>query len=100
MHQLGIELQEGFEDDTVVVLVNGAEVFRQEHVKTRLQIGLAASTSVKLAEGVAHLEVRLPAAGHSASFEVAVNGPTWVGVNLDAARVPHFQRSLTPFGYA
>lgn len=36
MHQLGIELQEGFDDDTVIVLVNGAEVFHEEHVKTRM----------------------------------------------------------------
>lgn len=100
MHQLNIALHEGFEDDAVVVLVNGAEVFRHEHVKTRMQIGLAASTAVALAEGVAHLEVKLPVAHTGAVFDVAVTGPTWVGVSLDAARVPQFQLSLTPFGYA
>lgn len=100
MHQLGIELQEGFDDDTVIVLVNGAEVFHEEHVKTRMQIGRAGSTSVTLAEGVAQLEVRLPRTGSSASFKVPLKGPAWLGVSLDAARVPQFQLSLTPFGYA
>ncbi len=43
---LHIAFQEGFTDDTVVVRVNGREVFRKGSVKTRLQIGYADSFEV------------------------------------------------------
>jgi hypothetical protein len=36
MSLLHIALQEGFNDDTVVIRVNGSEVFHKAGVKTRL----------------------------------------------------------------
>jgi sulfur carrier protein ThiS len=99
MQTLNIEFQEGFQDDTVVVRVNGAEILRKDHVKTRLQTGFAAATSAEVTEGHTVIEVALPAAGISGQVEVEVQAPTWVGVNLGTDRGLHFKVSQSPFGY-
>ena len=41
MALLHIAFQDGFTDDTVVVLINGGEVFRKEGVNTKLLLGYA-----------------------------------------------------------
>lgn len=99
MQTLKIELQEGFQDDAVVIRVNGSEIMHEDHVKTRTQIGFAAGTTATIPEGKATLDVALPAAGISGAFEADIQGPTWIGVSLDSSRALHFKLSQTPFGY-
>jgi len=41
--QLNVFLEEGFADDTVIVLVESKKVFHQSNITTRVQIGLAES---------------------------------------------------------
>ena len=60
MPLLHIAFQEGFTDDTVVVRVNGEEVFHKGSVKTRLQIGYADSFEMTVEEGSVNVEVLLP----------------------------------------
>ncbi len=60
MPVLHINLQEGFANDTVVVRVNGQEVFNRTSVKTRLQIGLANAFEVDVPEGSADIQIALP----------------------------------------
>jgi len=60
MKLLHIAFQEGFADDTVVIRVNGKEVFRKASVKTRTQIGYAGSFEVNVQEGSVNVEVTLP----------------------------------------
>ena len=50
MAQLRIDLQEGFIDDTVEILLNGRQVFHRAGVNTRLQIGLADSVELEISE--------------------------------------------------
>lgn len=99
MHTLHIELQEGFQDETVVILVNGSEILHQDHVKTRTQIGFAAASTATVAAGKAALDVVMPAADVRAPFEADIQADTWIGVSLDGARALHFKTSLAPFGY-
>lgn len=99
MQTLKIELQEGFQDDAIVIRVNGSEVMQQDHVKTRTQIGFAAATTATVPAGKATLDVALPAAGISGTFEADIQAPTWIGISLDGARVLHFKISQAPFGY-
>jgi hypothetical protein len=96
---LTIEFQEGFEDDTVLLRIDGIETMRHEHVKTRLQTGYATASAATVPEGRVVLEVELPASGDSAQVVLEVRAPLWVGVNLDAGRVFRFKLSDTPFGY-
>ena len=99
MQTLNIELQEGFQDDTVVVSVNGAEVMHRDHIKTRLQTGFAAATTATVPEGKAVIEVASSAASTTGQIEVEVLAPIWIGASVDADRVLHFKISQTPFGY-
>jgi hypothetical protein len=43
-----VDIQEGFNDDTVIIKVNGKDVFTKEHVTTSLLAGPAASFSTKI----------------------------------------------------
>jgi hypothetical protein len=96
---LTIEFQEGFQDDTVLLRIDGIETMRQQHVKTRLQTGYAAASAATVNEGRVVLEVELPVSGDSGQVVLDVRAPMWVGVNLDAGRVFRFKLSDTPFGY-
>jgi hypothetical protein len=97
--QLHIALEEGFFDEEVVVRVGGREAFRSEAVRTRLQIGLAASFSVDVEVSSVSVEIELPKRGVHHSETVAVDGPTWLGISLDDGDVV-VRRSREPFGYA
>lgn len=99
MPTLHIELQEGFQDDTVVVRVDGAEVLRKERVKTRLQTGFAAAAGIEVKPGSVAVEVSLPAAARSAHIDVTVNAALWLGVSLAADRTVHFTVAQAAFGY-
>lgn len=82
MGLLYIDLQEGFTDDAVVVRVNGQEVFRQEKVRTRLQLGLAESVEVTVAERSADIEVVVVSRNLSKAMKVQVSAETYVGVSI------------------
>ena len=99
MHPLNINLQEGFEDDTVVIRVNGAEVLHQQHVKTRQQIGFAAETTATVPAGTVALEIALPVKGITGNIDIDMQAPMWAGVSLDSGSVLQFKISQTPFGY-
>ena len=98
MALLHIALQEGFFGDTVVVRVNGEEVFRKKDVKTRLQIGFADSVELNVAEGPTQVEVLLPAKNLSESVQLDVSAPTYVGVSVVDGKII-FRISDVPFGY-
>jgi hypothetical protein len=95
---LHIALQEGFWGDTVIVRVNGEQVFREKDVKTRLQIGLADSVELDVAEGPTQVEVLLPSKNLSDSVQLDVSAPTYVGVSIVDGKIT-FRISDMPFGY-
>jgi sulfur carrier protein ThiS len=98
MTLLHIALQEGFWGDTVIVRVNGEQVFREKDVKTRLQIGLADSVELDVAEGPTQVEVLLPSKNLSDSVQLDVSAPTYVGVSIVDGKIT-FRISDMPFGY-
>ncbi len=77
MATLVIDLQEGFDGDVVVIMVDGREVFRKAGVRTRYQIGLAESVRPEVTAGRHRVAVELPDRGLSGEVE------------LDAAATPH-----------
>lgn len=99
MADLRIALQDGFEGDTVVVKVNGKEVFKQENIKTKRQIGKAASFEVKVEQGSANVEVSLPLKNLSEKIAVKVSGEVHLGISLAEGKIEH-RVSSEPFHYA
>ena len=94
-----VAFQEGFENDAVVLRLNGAEVFRQAGLTTKNQIGYADSFETDVPPGPVRLEVDIASRGTNGSQMLHANGPTYVGVSLDRERRPTFHVSLEPFGY-
>lgn len=95
---LHIALQEGFFDDTVVVRVNGDEVYRASEVKTDFRIGLADSWEGPQPEGPISIEVELPEKQINGSVAVQFEGSAWVSVSIEDD-VIRFRISDRPFGY-
>jgi len=99
MTTLRIALQDGFEGDAVVVSVNGKQVFDQESVKTKRQIGNARSFDVEIDEETANVEISLPLRKLSERITVKMDGKVFLGVSIARNRIEH-KISAEPFHYA
>ena len=98
MALLHIAFQEGFTGDTVIVRVNGEEVFHKENVKTRLQIGYADSFEMTIEEGPVNIEVLLPLKNLSETIMLQLSTALYVGVSIQDGRID-YRISHEPFGY-
>ncbi len=98
MPVLKVDLQEGFSGETVVLLLNGTEVYRGAP-KTRTQIGLAESRSFELPPQHLRLEATLPRSGVSRSLELDLIQDCYVGVTLSPDGGISLRPSSEPFGY-
>jgi len=99
MPTLHTALQEGFTDDEVILRIDGREVFHQSGVKTRLQIGLAATHEAQVTPGPVSVEVELPARRLARTLPLQVSEDTFLGVSLEAAGTLRHVISHEPFGY-
>lgn len=95
---LAIALQDGFEEDLVVVRVDGDEVLRRRDVTTDVRIGLAHSFDVRIERLPATVEVELPDRGLSGRTTVEAGGPLHLGASVVDGAV-RFRVSERPFGY-
>lgn len=98
MALLHIDLQEGFEDETVVIKVAGKEAFSKTNVRTKLQIGLADSFETTIQEGPVTVEIELPSKNLSQSIEVQGSNTVYLGVSVNAGKIEH-RISTEQFGY-
>ena len=98
MALLHIALQEGFEDETVVIRVAGKDAFRKDNVRTKLQIGLADSFDTNVEEGPVSIEIEVPSKGLSRSIELQVPNTVYLGVSIIAGKI-EYKISHEPFGY-
>lgn len=98
MGLLHIALQEGFEDETVVIRVAGKEVFRKDNVRTKLQIGFADSLEVNVEESPITIEIEVAARNLTESIEVEAPNTVYLGLSLIGGEIRH-RISSEPFGY-
>ena len=98
MGHLHVALQEGFEDEAVVIRVNGKEVFNKQGVRTKLQIGRADAIDVDVEDGPATVEILLPTKTLTKTVQTRVPQEPFLGVSLVAGEITH-RVSSTPFGY-
>ena len=97
MAALHVALEEGFEDDEVVVAVDGEELLRQS-LSTRMQLGLAKAVDAPVEPGP-HT-VAVSARGVSAEIAVEVEDELYLGISLSRSgdAIEH-RVSPQPFGY-
>lgn len=99
MPLLHTALQEGFSGDEVTLRLDGREIFHQAGVKTRTQIGLAATHELQVSPGDIVLEVSLPHRNLDTRIPLHVTHDTYVGVSITPDRsIRHVVRQ-EPFGY-
>lgn len=99
MAVLSIHLQEGFEDDTAVVRLNGIETARRTHLKTRQLLGYAEIIDLPKPTGQdIQLELSLPDRGLTARAVIPGAGDTFVAANVTEGRLQLAARDQ-PFAY-
>ena len=97
--KLRIDLQDGFEQDSVVIRVNGNPVFERSDVRTSLLKGFAKSVQVDVESGPAALEIAITNRNLSNTLDLAIDGDTYVGVSRTSNGLESIVRA-EPFGYA
>ncbi|HEX5977385.1 MAG TPA: hypothetical protein VFY68_08920 [Nitrososphaeraceae archaeon] len=99
---LFVDIQEGFKDDTLIVKVNGNDVFVKEHITTNLLYGPAASFSTDINEGLARMEAVVPHRNLQCSYEFQVDSDMYIAISIidpDGQENIRFISSDHPFGY-
>ena len=94
-----LDLQDGFFNDTVVINIDGKEIFRKTDVKTRFQIGLALSEDLSLPENASNLEITIPLKKISKTIKIHGSEPLFLGVSLTQDAKLECRISDKPFGY-
>lgn len=87
MSRLHLVLEDGFEDDTVVVRAAGRELLRWDDVTTRTQLSHAGDAEVEVPEGRVTLEVEVPTKGVSDRVEIDAAATPVVGLSLREGRI-------------
>jgi hypothetical protein len=99
MARLTIHLQDGFANDSVVVRVNGNEVYRRSGVTTQLVLGRAEVFATEVPEGPVDVEVEVPTRHVQSTFRIEALPKTHLALSLTADGVDHFV-STKAFAYA
>lgn len=87
MAVLTVIMTRGFDNDHVVVSVNGCVVFDREHVRLRRQINRCAAFDCQVSPGAVEVEVQVPDRGLTAHRRVHVEDHTTVLASVDASRL-------------
>jgi len=97
---LAIHLQEGFRNDTVIIRVNGGEVYRENDVASRQLLGGLAddSLAVEVEAGLVEVEVDVPTQNLTATYNVNAAEYPYLGVYIEGGEI-RFRRSKEAFGY-
>jgi hypothetical protein len=98
MTMLHIALEEGFENDVVVVTVDGVERYRNEDLLTKIQIGLADQFQLDVQPGQSTIEASVLSRNVSGTTTVDVAGDLHVGISLSGDGI-RFRSSSDTFGY-
>jgi hypothetical protein len=97
--EIPVDLQDGFKNDAVVISVNGSELFRDEAVNTRFQIGLAKSVKLQVPRSRIELTVEVPTRNQRAATTIDATKPVFVGISLTSGGELQVKAQDRPFGY-
>lgn len=100
MAKLSLSLEEGFDNDHVVVTVGGRSVLDERGVSTRYQISLACLKEIELAEGEDELFIALPERGLEARVPLGPSPPNHVRASVSRDGRSIATSTEDPVGYA
>jgi hypothetical protein len=94
---LRIDLQGGFDRDTVEIWVDEERRWRGEAVTTKFTLDLAASVPLEVPDGPTDVRVALPEQGIEEVLEALVAGDTYVVVRVENDRLRLEQLAEAPY---
>ena len=97
VHRLVVDLQGGFDGDSVQIVVNGRMVAQLDDVVTDDMLGLAESVELQVPRGATDLIVRI-GEGIEIGTRIDVEGDRFVGVDTSGDEIL-LDVSTQPFGY-
>ena len=95
---LHVALQEGFDNDRVLISLNDKSIYDKVGVNTDLRISRADAVEVPMGEGPLRLDVSLPDRDLTGSLVIRGKNTVYVGISVTAELV-EFTVSDEPFGY-
>lgn len=98
MSKLFIHLQEGFDNDLVVIKVNGKEKFRNKQVTTKMLLGYAEVVELQLSDAAAKVQITLPQKKLTQSIDLPQSADAHIAVSIVDKQI-NYQVSDQPFGY-
>ena len=97
MGTLRIDLQGGFDSDTVEIWVDEEQRWRGEAVTTKFTLDLAASVPLEVPDGPADVRVVLPGRGIEQALEALVAGESYVVARVENDRLQLEQLADAPY---
>lgn len=100
MPRLQIDLQDGFNGDSVSLSVNGAQVLNESGLSTRQQVGVARSVQTEVDTATAVVELRVMNRNIHQRTEIPMNVDQYVGLSVGPGNSVREVRRDRPFEYA
>ena len=97
MSTLRIDLQGGFENDTVEIWLDEELRQREDGVTTNLSVDLASSVPLVVPDGPADVRIALPERGLEETVEALVAGDTYVTARIENGRLVVEQLAEAPY---
>lgn len=82
MATLTIDFQDGFSGDTVVVRIDGREIFNSADVNTDYSIGRADSVALEVTKGTVDVDISVPSRQSSGHLTIDVSRTPYLGVSI------------------
>ena len=98
--KVSIDLQEGFFNDDVTIFEKDKKIYHAEKIKTRMQIGLAASFEAELSGGKTTLRIVIPNRQIDEKKEIELTENMHVAVSVTEDDQLKWKMSEAPFMYA
>ncbi len=95
---LQIDLQDGFQNDTVIITAGSRRVYEKSGVTTDLTISRADGFEIEVTEPVT-ISVRIPARQAAAAEAVNPAETPFVAISVQSDGSIRFQKSMSPFLY-
>jgi hypothetical protein len=74
------DFQDGFINDTIILKVNGKEVFSKQNITTDLRISFAESFTTEIVNGQVKLDVLIPTKNLSLSRNILIDSEKYFGI--------------------
>ena len=96
---LVLAFEDGFLNDTIVIRINGKQVYLKQNVTTKRVLGLASSTDIKdIQEGIVTIDIEVPSRNISKRLSLEISHTLYLAISIQDSKLVH-RISDEPLGY-